>query len=143
MRISAKKVEPLPDHVQALRNFPAPKTLTDMRSYFALVSQVSPYATQPELQPFRDLFKKNSVFHWDDILQKLFDERKNRIADKMLEGITLFEVGRRTWVMTDWCKQGLGYMLVQKYCGCENITPVCCAGGWKVCMVGSRFTSAA
>ena len=43
VRISADKVEPLPDHVQALRNFPAPKTLTDMRSYFALVSQVSPY----------------------------------------------------------------------------------------------------
>ena len=144
VRISADKVEPLPDHVQALRNFPAPKTLTDMRSYFALVSQVSPYyATQPELQPFRDLLKKNSVFYWDEILQKLFEETKNRIADKVLEGITLFEVGRWTGVMTDWCKQGLGYMLVQKYCACEEITPVCCAGGWRVCMVGSRFTSSA
>ena len=144
VRISADKVEPLPDHVQALRDFPVPKTLTDMRSYFALVNQVSPYyATQPELQPFRDLLKKNSLFYWDEILQKLFEESKNRIADKVLEGITLFEVGRWTGLMTDWCKQGIGYMLVQKYCKCEDITPVCCGGGWRVCMVGSRFTSSA
>ena len=144
VRISAEKVEPLPDHVQALRDFPSPKNLTDMRSYFALVNQVAPYyATQPELHPFRELLKKNSVFYWDPILQRLFEESKNRIADKVLEGITLFEVGRWTGLMTDWCKQGIGYMLVQKYCDCENITPVCCAGGWRVCMVGSRFTSPA
>ena len=45
--------------------------------------------------------------------------------------------------MKDWCKNGIGYMLVQKYCACTDITPICCTGGWKVCMVGSRFTSAA
>ena len=28
--ISEDKVEPLPDHVQALRDFPTPKTLTDI-----------------------------------------------------------------------------------------------------------------
>ena len=45
--------------------------------------------------------------------------------------------------MTDWSKNGVGYLLVQKYCQCPQITPVCCTGGWKVCMVGSRFTNAA
>ena len=49
--------------------------------------------------------KKNLVFYWDEILQKLFEETKNRIAYKVLEGITLFEVGRLTGLMTDWCKQ--------------------------------------
>ena len=52
-------------------------------------------------------------------------------------------MGRWTGVITDWCKNGIGYVLVQKYCNCTDITPICCTGGWKVCMVGSRFTSAA
>ena len=144
VRLTAEKVEPLPAHVKAIREYPAPRNITDMRSYFALVNQVSPfYATQPELLPFRELLKKNSVFYWDGVLQKLFDESKNKIADKVLEGITRFEVGRWTGLLTDWCKQGLGYLLVQKHCGCEELTPICCSGVWRVCMVGSRFTSAA
>ena len=53
VQISAEKVEPLPYHVQAMRDFPSPKNLTDMRSYFAFVNQLAPYyATQPELHPF-------------------------------------------------------------------------------------------
>ena len=65
------------------------------------------------------------------------------IADEVVKGVYSFEVGRWTGVMTDWCKNGIGYVLVQKYCACTDITPICCTGGWKVCMVGSRFTSAA
>ena len=65
------------------------------------------------------------------------------IADEVVKGVYSFEVGRWTGVMTDWCKNGIGYVLVQKYCNCTDITPICCTGGWKVYMVGSRFTSAA
>ena len=144
VRLTADKVEPLPAHVQAIREYPTPRNITDLRSYFALVNQVSPfYAIQPELLPFRELLKKNSVFYWDGVLQKLFEESKTKIANNVLEGITRFEVGRWTGLLTDWCKQGIGYLLVQKHCGCDEITPICCPGGWRVCMVGSRFTSAA
>ena len=52
-------------------------------------------------------------------------------------------MGRWTGVLTDWCKNGIGYVLVQKHGKCEDITPICCSGGWKECIVGSRFTSAA
>ena len=144
VRLTADKVEPLPEHVQAIRDYPAPRNITDMRSYFALVSQVAHfYSTTPELQPFRDLLKKTTAFYWDGVLQRLFEESKNRIADMVLEGITRFQVGKWTALMTDWCKSGVGYLLMQKYCECEEITPICCQGGWRVCMVGSRFTSAA
>ena len=144
VRLTADKVAPLPEHVQAIRDYPAPRNITDMRSYFALVSQVAHfYSTQPELQPFRDLLKKNTAFYWDGVLQRLFEESKNRIADMVIEGITRFEVGKWTALLTDWSKSGVGYLLTQKYCECEEITPICCQGGWRVCMVGSRFTSAA
>ena len=50
VRISKEKVAPLQDHVSAIRQFPTPTNITDLRSYFALVNQVAPYyAVQPEL----------------------------------------------------------------------------------------------
>ena len=59
IRITEKGVSPLPEHVEAIRNFTVPGNITDMRSYWALVSQVSNfYATQPHLAPFRELMKK-------------------------------------------------------------------------------------
>ena len=38
---------------------------------------------------------------------------------------------------------GVGYFMSQKYCTCLEIIPTCCAGGWRVCMVGSSFNSPA
>ena len=96
---------------------------------------------KPCLAPFRELLKKNCKFYWDNNLEKLFQEAKSEIADKVLDGLTRFEVNRETGLTTDWCKAGVGFMLSQKYCNCPNITPSCCVGGWRTCMVGSRFTN--
>ena len=35
------KIKPLEKHVAAIRDFPEPSTLTDIRSFFALCEQVS------------------------------------------------------------------------------------------------------
>jgi hypothetical protein len=43
IRLTEDKVQPLPEHVRAIRDFPMPTNITDMRSYWALVNQVSPY----------------------------------------------------------------------------------------------------
>ena len=40
----------------------------------------------------------------------------------------------------DWSKKGIGFWLLQKYCTCEVITPICCSTGWKIVIAGSRFT---
>ena len=43
-RISEKTIEPLPQYLDAIRNFPAPTSTTDIRSWFGLINQVSNYA---------------------------------------------------------------------------------------------------
>ena len=84
IKIGLKSVEPLEEHVTAIRNFPRPSSITDMRSFFALVEQVAPYyAVKPHLAPFRHLLKKYSKFYWDDNLQQLFEEVKDTIADRV------------------------------------------------------------
>ena len=42
--------------------------------------------------------------------------------------------------MPDFCKTGIGYLLTQKKCQCEEINPYCCKGGLQVVLAGSRFT---
>ena len=43
---------------------------------------------------------------------------------------------RRTDLPTD----GIGYWLFQKHCQCPSNEIFCCQAGWKVTLVGSRFT---
>ena len=51
----------------------------------------------------------------------------------------LFDVNLPTCLATDFSNTGVGYFLMQKVCGCDSKVPTCCADGWRLCLVGSRF----
>ena len=129
----------------AVRNFPTPVNRTDMRSFMALMQQVS-YSTAvaPLLLPFRHLLKEGVPWVWTEELDKVFQDSKQLMADRIEEGVRIFDPYKVTLLLTDWCKHGVGYMLTQKHCRCENtgsgLNTHCCKQGWKVCAVGSRFT---
>ena len=80
------------------------------------------------------------MFQWTDELDRLFHESKEIILKKMKEGVHLFDPSRPTCLATDWSVDGMGFFLMQKYCQCLRKTPACCQNGWKLCLVGSRFT---
>ncbi len=143
-RIGPASVHPLPSHTESIRSFPTPKNRTDVRSFLALVNQVSPfYATQPKLLPFRALLSQSTPWYWDEVLDKLFVDTCELIAREVEKGIQSFDPTKRTCILTDWCKTGMGYVITQKHCSCAEIRPTCCVNGWEVCGVGSRFTSPA
>ena len=143
-RIGPDCVSPLPAHTEAIRSFPTPRNVTDLRSFMTLVNQVSVFhATQPRLLPFPELLKKDSEWYWDGTIDSLFRETKTAIASEVEKGITAFDPAGHTCLLTDWSKSGLGYVLIQKHCPCADSHPHCCPDGWKVCGVGSRFTSSA
>ena len=73
-------------------------------------------------------------------MQKIFDDVKDQLVNSIMDGLTRFEVNRHTALITDWSKAGVGYILTQKSCECSTINPMCCKYGWKVCLLGSRFT---
>ena len=57
----------------------------------------------------------------------------------------MFDPYKITCLLSDWCKHGVGFLLLQKHCRCPpktsgEINPLCCKSGWIVTMVGSRFT---
>ena len=90
---------------------------------------MSPFFTaRPVLQPFRKLLKAPAVgrkIYWDENLGKLFQELKKTILEEVMNGIQAFSMKRPTCLATDWSKEGMGYMLFQKWCKCDKIDPRC------------------
>ncbi len=58
------------------------------------------------------------------------------------EGVRIFDKSRPTCLATDWSKEGVGFWILQKHCACNPTKPFCCRNGWKIALVGSRFTHA-
>ncbi|XP_057312316.1 uncharacterized protein K02A2.6-like [Hydractinia symbiolongicarpus] len=139
--ITPTNVRPSSTTLRAITDFPVPKNITDVRSWFGLVNQVSyTFSMADNMAPFRDLLKPQSEFYWDDRLDELFATSKAKIVDEIEEGVTIFDGSRRTCIATDWSKTGVGFWLYQKHCSCMAETLFCCHTGWKVVLVGSRFT---
>ena len=56
------------------------------------------------------------------------------------KGISTFEKDRATCLAPDWSKEGIGFLLLQKYCSCTtDKSPVCCSEGWRLVFASSRF----
>ena len=69
----------------------------------------------------------------------------DKLTNKVEEGIKMFDPYKITCLLSDWCKHGVGFLLLQKHCRCPpktsgEINPLCCKSGWIVTMVGSCFT---
>ena len=94
--------------------------------------------------PFRDLVRPKAAFNWTKELEALFQEAKERIIAQVREGVRSYDISRPTCVQTDWSKEGIGYLLLQKYCSCSlEKAPICCHDGWRLVFAGSRFTKGA
>ena len=143
-RVTKETVEPLPKYLNAIREYPTPKNITDIRSWFGLVNQVSHYAKLTDImEPFRKFLSPKVPFEWNNELNEIFEDSKDMIVDAIKEGVRIFDPTRRTALMTDWSKTGIGFWLVQKHCDCSKKSPGCCLNGWRIALAGSRFLSPA
>ena len=142
--ITLTNVRPSNKYLRAIQDYPTPRNLTDIRSWFGLVNQVSyTFSKAKVMEPFRQLLKPDSRFEWTDELDCAFNASKITIISEIEEGVKIFEKSRTTCLATDWSKSGIGFWLLQKHCTCPGSKPFCCNSGWKVTLVGSRFTHAA
>ena len=142
--IAPHTVRPCPKLFEAIEKFPTPKNLTDLRSWHGLINQVSyTFASADIMQPFRTLLSSKTPFTWTEELDKLFETSKRVIIKGITNGVEIFDKNRTTCLATDWSKSGIGFWLLQKHCKCKSIKPFCCTEGWKVALVGSRFTTSA
>ena len=63
--INPDSVKPLPKHTEALRTYPTPVYITDMRSFITLLQQVAYcYAISPGVAKIRHLLKPSETWNW-------------------------------------------------------------------------------
>lgn len=139
--ITADGYKPLRKLLNAVGNFPTPTNITDVRSWFGLINQLSyTFAQAHVMAPFRELLTKKA-FYWDSTMDEIFRTSKSKIVGLVQDGVKAFEPSRPTCLATDWSKNGIGFTLTQKHCECRPpFNPGCGDGHWKLVFAGSRFT---
>ena len=141
LTITPTNICPSAKFLDAIRDFPVPTDITGARAWFGLINQGAyAFAMTKQMKPFRALLKPSTKFTWNDDLTHTFEKSKEIIIQEMRDGVRLFDPDRLTCLSTDWSVEGIGFFLMQKYCDCLLRTPACCPDGWKLCLVGSRFT---
>ena len=114
--VSDTGIEPLPKYLDANREFPTRRSLTDFRSWFGLVNQVTHYAQLRDVMaPFKPLLSPKQPFVWTDKLERRFESSKSAIMEAIRSGVGIFDIQRRTFLRPDWSKQGIGFFY------CRNI----------------------
>ena len=113
-RIGMDSLRPCPEYLQAIRDFPQPKDITEVRSWFGLVKQAAyAFSNSDIMLPFRELLKPSTEFLWTQELQNSFDTSKEQLIEAIETGVKIYDPTKTTSLCTDWSKTGVGFVLWQ------------------------------
>ena len=67
------------------------------------------------------------MVYWDAELERIFTKTKTELSRLVEKGLAYYDISRKTAVITDWSKSGIGFVIMQKYCTCthDNTTVLC------------------
>lgn len=110
-KLSSRGIEPLESKLSAVRQFRAPQTKEELRSFLGLVCYIGRFI--PDLatltDPLRQLLKKDAVFVWEELHQKVFEQIKSTCFGTL----GYFDPTRKTRLIADASPVGLGAVLIQ------------------------------
>lgn len=115
--------------IRAIAEFPAPATLTDLRSFLGLVNQLGEFSADiaRAAAPLRDLLKPSNVWTWTEVHQNAFNDVKKALTSPPI--LAFFDPALPTVLQTDASRlHGLGFALMQKH-----------GDRWRLVQCGSRF----
>ena len=142
--VTPEGIRPTDEFLKNISSFPTPKTLSDIRSWYGCVAQISyAFATAPAMLAFKHLLSSKVPFQWSPDLEKAFELSKDEIIRQCMTGVRSFNPKLHTILATDWSKSAVGFWLCQKHCNCTSTKPGCCNTGWQIVHCGSRFCNPA
>ena len=76
--VSAGGISADPQKIEAIRNLPTPKNVTEVTSFLGMVNHVSKFAKHlaSKTKPLRELLKKKYTWHWEQPKEQAFREIK-------------------------------------------------------------------
>ena len=118
--ITSTGLEPDPNKVKSVTEFPRPKSKTEVRRFIGMCSYyrttVSDFASIAE--PLHKLTSKNTEFKWTEVEESAFIELKHRLCTAPT--LVHFDQDKPIRVKADASDLGIGYVLVHLIEGVEH-----------------------
>ncbi|GFV13248.1 transposon Tf2-9 polyprotein [Trichonephila clavipes] len=111
--VSSNGVRPDPDKIKAVRNFPTPKNIHDIRSFLGLCSYFRRFIKGfcYLAEPLQSLLKSGVEFHWGPEEVEAFNSLKKALTSDPVLG--MYDERASTEIHTDASVYGIGAVLVQ------------------------------
>ncbi|XP_076049693.1 uncharacterized protein LOC143030430 [Oratosquilla oratoria] len=101
-------------------------------------------ACQPDKPSISDIRSWYGSVYWNEQLQEKFCRAQDTICQLAKDGLAYYDKTRPTIAITDWSREGIGFIILQQYCHCSfAVAPFCCKAGWRLALCGSRHLTAA
>ena len=112
--VSSEGIIPDPDKIEAIVNLPAPKNVSEVRSFLGMINQLSKFTDHlaDKTKPLRDLLSKKNSWSWGYAQDKAFKEIKTCLISPPV--LALYDCNRRTKVSSDASVYGLGGVVLQQ-----------------------------
>ncbi|GBM68120.1 Transposon Ty3-I Gag-Pol polyprotein [Araneus ventricosus] len=113
-------IHPDPGKVEAIQEFPTPKSISQVRSFLGICSYYRRFVHKfaDIARPLHELLKQDVKFEWKDDHQLAFARLKSLLTKDPVLGF--FIPGDKTLIHTDASGYGIGAVLVQIQCELEK-----------------------
>ena len=132
--VDASGFRPDPELTRAIREFPVPQNITDLRSFFGLCQQVGNFSDQiaAALEPLSPLLKRSYIWEWTTTHDAAFCNARKTLSS--IPDLAFYDQTHPTALHVDASRlRGLGFVLKQ-------LKP---DNQWRMVQAGSRFLSSA
>ena len=118
--VSAEGIQPQPDKLAAIRDWPTPHCLRDVRAFYGLASYYRKFVKDfaKIAEPLSRMTKKNTPFTWTDETQKSFEHLKRALLD--VDTLAYPTPGTPCILDTDASDVAVGAVLSQMVDGVEK-----------------------
>lgn len=114
-RIKENSIKPSENKVEAVKNFPMPKSVHQVRQFLGLISYFRKFIKDCALlsSPLSKLLKKDVNWVWGETEINAFNTLKGKLTSDSV--LTIYDPNKETILYTDASREGIAGILMQKF----------------------------